>query len=99
MLDHVIALTIFCLKEYGFGDFGFGKQWNALNVGLMGVLIASYIAGHNVTKAIFFCSLLGLGQNELKLLFTLRKNNNIDHEKIQAVSNTKELLGDCHLAF
>ena len=29
--DWGIAVTIFCLEEYGFWDFGFGKQWNALS--------------------------------------------------------------------
>jgi hypothetical protein len=27
----VIGLTIFCLEEYRFGDFGFVKHWNVLN--------------------------------------------------------------------
>ena len=27
----VIGLTIFCLKECSFWDFGFGKQWKALS--------------------------------------------------------------------
>jgi hypothetical protein len=27
----VIIQSYFCLEEYGFGGFGFGKQWNVLS--------------------------------------------------------------------